>query len=198
MIRPDECKHIMETETEKHHISRIKFAMQEVKNLRSLCGSGMMIALNVILNQFKIILTPVLQISASFLAVAVSGWAFGPIMAALGCGVADILKYLLFPDGPFNIVWTAVAFVPGIIYGLVLYRRPVSLWRTTAAKTLETVIFRLGLNPLCMALLYGEGSYWYYLAMRVVKNLVLLPVEIAVLYALLRLAEKTLKKKIAK
>lgn len=166
--------------------------LAELHRLRSLCGCGMLMALNIVLDQFKIILSPTLQISPGFLSTAVCGWAFGPLLAALGCGITDILKFLLRPDGPFNLVWTAVAFVPGVVYGLVLYRRPVTLWRTALAKALTTLIVNLGLNPLCMAWLYGNGSYWYFLSSRLLKNLLLLPLEIALLYALLRVAEKAL------
>lgn len=175
--------------------NRLRAALREVRTLRSLCGSGMLTALNIALNQFKIILTPTLQISAAFLATAVGGWAYGPVLTALACGIADILKFLLRPDGPFNFWWTAIAFVPGLLYGLVLYRRPVTLRRTALAKALVTLIVNLGLNPLCMALLYGSGSYWYYLSSRVVKNLLLYPLETALLYALLRAVEKALPRR---
>ncbi len=171
---------------------RMRAALREVRRVHSLCGGGMLTALNIVLNQFKLILTPTLQISAAFLATAVSGWAYGPVLTAMACGIADILKYLLRPDGPFNLVWTAVAFVPGVLYGLVLYRRPVTLWRTALAKALVTAVVNLGLNPLCMAWLYGTGSYWYFLSARLVKNLVLLPFETALLYGLLRIAQKAL------
>lgn len=179
-------------ETEQNGAVRDPLGARQLRNLGSLCGVGMLMALNVVLDQFKIILSPTLQVSFGFLSTAVSAWAYGPLLTAMGCGVTDILKFLLRPDGPFNLVWTAVAFVPGLVYGLVLYRRPVTLWRTAAAKGLCTLTVNLGLNPLCMAWLYGTGSYWYFLSSRLVKNLLLLPVEIAALYGLLRAAEKAL------
>lgn len=165
-------------------------AVREVKNVRSLCGCGMFTALDIVLNQFKIILSPTLQISAAFLAVATCAWAYGPVLTGLAGLAANLIKFALRPDGAFNPIWTVLAFVPGFLYGLVLYRRKVTLWRTAAAKALVTGVVNLGLNPLCMAWLYGEGSYWYFLSVRLVKNLVLLPFEIAALYALLKVAEK--------
>ena len=102
---------------------------------------------------------------------------------------------MIKPRGAFNPVWTLVAVVPGLIYGLVLYRKPVSLWRTALAKTLETVIVRWGLNPLCMVLLLGEGGYWFYLSTRLVKNLLLLPLEVAAMYAVLKALQRVLPKK---
>lgn len=178
---------------EKNRGTRLRASLREFKNLRSLCGSGMLTALGVVLNQFKIILTPTLQISAAFLATAVGAWAYGPLLTGIAGVLGNVIMFFLRPDGPFNLVWTALAFVPGLLYGLVLYRRPVTLWRTALAKALVTVTVNLGLNPLCMAWLYGNGTYWYFLSERLVKNLALLPVEIAALYALLRAAERYFK-----
>ena len=44
-------------------------------------------------------------------------------------------------------------------------------------------------------LLLGEGGYWFYLSTRLVKNLLLLPLEVAVLYAVLKALQRVLPKK---
>lgn len=159
--------------------------------LETLCGCGMLLAMDLVLNQFKLIVSPTLQVSFGFLAVALCGWAYGPLWTALMCGVADVLEYLLLPDGPFNLLWTVLAFVPGILYGLLLHKRPVTLLRTALARAVTVAVVNLGLNPLCMSWLYGSG-YWYFLSERLVKNLVLLVPEIALLYGLLRAMERVL------
>lgn len=174
---------------------RLRAAFAEVRKLRSICGTGMLTALNIVLDQFSVMLTPTLRIGLGFLPASVCGWACGPVMSGLLCAVSDVLTFMIKPRGAFNPVWTLVAFVPGLIYGLVLYRRPVSLWRTALAKALETVIVRWGLNPLCMVLLLGEGGYWFYLSSRLVKNLLLLPLEVAAMYVVLKAMQRVLPKK---
>lgn len=174
---------------------RLRAAAAEVRKLRSICGAGMLTALNVVLDQFSVMLTPTLRIGLGFLPAGVCGWAYGPVMAGILCAVSDVLTFVIKPRGAFNPVWTLVAFIPGLIYGLVLYRKPVSLWRTALAKTLETVIVRWGLNPLCMMLLLGEGGYWFYLSTRLVKNLLLLPLEVAAMYIVLKALQRVLPKK---
>ncbi len=169
-------------------------AVAELYTLRSLCGAGMLTALGIVLNQFKLILTATLQVSACFLATGVCGWAYGPVLCTLAAALDDIIKFLLLPDGPFNPVWTVLGALTGLIYGLVLYKKPVTLWRTALAKGLVTLIINLGLNPLCMTLLYGKGTYWYYLGERLLKNLLLLAPEVLLLYAVLRVMEKVRKR----
>ena len=159
--------------------------------LETLCGCGMLLAMDLALNQFKLIISPTLQVSFAFLAVALCGWAYGPLWTAVMCGLADVLEYLLLPDGPFNPLWTVLAFVPGVLYGLFLHKRPVTLARTALARAVTVAVVNLGLNPLCMSWLYGSG-YWYFLSERLVKNLALLVPEIALLYALLRAVERVL------
>ena len=174
---------------------RLRMAWGEIRRLRSICGAGMLTALNIVLDQFSVMLTPTLRIGLGFLPAGVCGWACGPVMAGLLCAISDVLTFMIKPRGAFNPVWTLVAVVPGLIYGLVLYRKPVSLWRTALAKTLETVLVRWGLNPLCMVLLLGEGGYWFYLSTRLVKNLLLLPLEVAAMYAVLKALQRVLPKK---
>ncbi|MBQ8611281.1 MAG: folate family ECF transporter S component [Oscillospiraceae bacterium] len=174
---------------------RLRSAAAELRKLRSICGAGMLTALNVVLDQFSVMLTPTLRIGLGFLPASVCGWAYGPVMAGLLCAVSDVLTFVIKPRGAFNPVWTLVAFVPGLIYGLVLYRKPVSLWRTALAKALETVLVRWGLNPLCMMLLLGEGGYWFYLSTRLVKNLLLLPLEVAAMYVVLKAMQRVLPKR---
>ncbi len=169
-------------------------AAAELYNIRSICGAGMLTALGVVLNQFKIIITATLQVSACFLATGACGWAYGPVVATLASAIDDIIKFLLLPDGVFNPVWTVLGALTGLIYGLVLYRQPVTLWRTALAKGLVTLIINLGLNPLCMALLFGKGTYWYYLTERLAKNLLLLAPEVLALYAVLRVLERVIKR----
>lgn len=71
----------------------------ELKNLRSLTGSGLLSALSVILNQFTIFFSQVLRVSFTFLPIALSGMLYGPVLTGSLGAVVDILKYFTRNDG---------------------------------------------------------------------------------------------------
>jgi len=73
----------------------------------------------------------------------------------------------------------------GFLYGLILYRKPVTLGRTAAAHLSVMVVVTFLLNPLWLSMMYGQ-AFVALVGMRVIKNLFLFPVEVAMLYALLK------------
>jgi predicted Na+-dependent transporter len=67
-----------------------------------------------------------------------------------------------------------------------LYRRTnVSFGRCLATRTLIDGLLNVLLTPLWLNMLYGKG-YWFYMSSRLVKNLVLLPLEALILYYILK------------
>ena len=76
-----------------------------------------------------------------------------------------------------------------MIYGLFLYKRPIRLTRIIAANTTVTVFVNMLLNTLWLTMLYGSAFAVIFPA-RVVKELILLPVNIAMFYILSRMLEK--------
>ena len=47
---------------------------------------------------------------------------FGPVVGGIMGGVADIIKYLLKPTGPFFFGFTFNAILGAVIYGVMLYK----------------------------------------------------------------------------
>ena len=77
--------------------------------------------------------------------------------------------------------FTLTAVVAGLFWGLWLYPRRVSLWRAIGAKVCINLFCNIGLNTLWLTLTGGKAMSVLLVA-RVPKNLLMLPVEIAVLY----------------
>lgn len=167
----------------------LKQALSELKNVRSLVGCGLLGALGIVIKALSVQLTTTLRISFYFLTIGISGYLFGPLMAGLQAVVIDLLGFLLSPTGPYFFGFTLNAFISGVIYGMWLYRRKVRLWRCAAACITAAVVINLFLNPLWLAILY-QNAFWVLVAERLVTNAIQLPFNIAMLYGLLKLAEK--------
>lgn len=106
--------------------------------------------------------------------------------------VTDIIGYFLRPNGGFFPGFTLNEFLLGFLYGCWLYKKPVSLWRTFCACLSAVLLINLLLTPLWMRLMYGNS--FVLTGLRLVKNAVKLPLDTALLYCVLKTAEKYKKK----
>ena len=69
----------------------------------------------------------------------------------------------------------------GVIYGSILYKKPVKLWRIGLAEFLAKLIVNCGFNTLWISMLYGKG-FFVLLPARIIKNAVMLPLDTAILF----------------
>lgn len=164
--------------------------MSKFKNVQVLTAAAMLTAIAVILGFFKVPLSPTIEIRFAVLPIAVSGAMFGPGVAAVVGILSDVGGYLLKPTGPFFPGFTISAAISGIIFGVFLYKKRVSLVRVTLAMIARTVIVSILLNSYWLTILYNKG-FMPILGGRVIKEVFLLPIFIAMLMLLLKLLEKT-------
>jgi len=160
-------------------------SMAELKNVRSLTGISMLLALDLVLNLFAAVqITDSLRLSFGFIAAALMGMLYGPVPAGLACGIVDILQLFIKPTGPYFPGFTLSSVLTGIIFGLFLYKNHHTLPRIIISKALINVLIHLLLNSLWITVLYGY-AFWANLPGRILKNLGMLPVEIIILWLLL-------------
>lgn len=171
-------------ESPRAFTARLAQAGAELRRARSLAGAGLLCAVSAVLNQFTIVVSQMLELGFSFLATALSGFLYGPWVAALAGVVMDLCGYLLRPNGGFFIGFTLNELIVGIIYGLWLYKRPVSLARTFCACLTVVIVINFFLTPLWLNMMYGNA--FVLSALRVVKSAIKLPLDTALLYLLLR------------
>ena len=114
---------------------------------------------------------------------------FGPVTGAMAVGVSDIINYIANPKGAFFPGFTISAMVSGIIYGLSFYKKKVSLKRCIIAKIAIVLIVDILLNTLWLSILYGKG-FFVLLPMRIVKNVVMIPINVAMMYFVLKLVDR--------
>ena len=166
-----------------------KDSAKEIRKTKSLVTMAVLLALAVVLGFVSVQVTESLRVGFSFLPNAVSGQLFGPVGGMLVGGLADILKYLVKPTGPFFPGFTISGILGGLIYGLVLYKKPATLPRIILCMTLIAVFVNMLLNTYWLTLLYGN-AFLVILPARIVSNLISLPVNIILYYLVATLLEK--------
>ena len=166
-----------------------KDSFGELKNLKTLAMASMLLAIAVVLGFYTLQLTEFIKIGFAYIANELAGMMFGPVVGSLIGGLADVLKYLVNPTGPFFPGFTISGFLGGLIYGIVLYKKPLSIKRVIVANTLVTVFVNLLLNTYWLTLLYGNAFMALFPA-RILKQLVMLPIEVILFYAVARVLVK--------
>ncbi|MCM1183763.1 MAG: folate family ECF transporter S component [Roseburia sp.] len=158
-------------------------SLKEIKATQNLVLCGMMAALAVVLNYTtSIYITPTIRIGFSGLPNRIVEFLFGPAVGALFGGMLDILKYLLKPEGgAYFFGYTFNVMIAGIIYGSILYRRPLKLWRVFTAELLTKAIVNCGLNTLWLSVLNGN-AFLAILPARVIKNCIMLPIDTCIIF----------------
>ena len=163
--------------------------LSEMKKPRSLAVAAMLAALNLVLNQFTIPLSPLLEVGFDFLTVAATGYLCGPWVAGMSGCVTDVLGYLLRPNGPYFPGFTLSAILLGVVYGLWYYGHPVKLGRIIGCKLTVTLLFNFFLTPLWLHVMYGQ-AFVILSSLRIVKNIIKFPVDVALIYLVLKTCER--------
>lgn len=151
----------------------------KLKNVKVLTGSALLAALHIILDFMRIVVSATLEISFSFLAIAVAGMLYGPVVAAVVGAGADILAFFVKPSGFFFPGFTLNMAVTGFIFGMFFYKKQITLKRVMLAVLVESIIISLILTPIWLKIMYG--SELFALA-RVIKTVTLYPINVALCY----------------
>ena len=173
----------------KNWMEHIKSSAHEMKQVSTISVAGMLVAISVILAFFKLAITQTLQVSFAFLPVAGGGMLFGPVVGGMIGAVSDVAGFVIRPTGPFFPGFTLSAMVTGALFGQLLYRKPVTVKRVVTACVLNSVLVNWVLNTVWLSLLYGNG-FIVLLGARIIKNLIMLPIDTALLFSLLKLFER--------
>ena len=155
----------------------------ELKEVRSLCGIALMLALSVAVDQFSFYVGPV-KVGLGSLVSAMLGCFYGPVAGGLAAGAGDIVKYLVRPTGAFFFGYTLNAILGAALYGVFFYKMRVSVLRAAVCKLVINVCVNGLLGTLWYAMLYGKGFnaiFWP----RMITNIGKVPVETVVLLLLL-------------
>ena len=159
-------------------------AAGNLKNVRMLALAAMIIALRAICKMVEIPIAPGLNINLAGIFNAVGAMVYGPVVGVAGAIVSDPLGYLLHPDGPYFLPFMLVDMSSSFLFGLLFWKRRLTVNRAMGAKFAVNMVSNVVLTSVIMK--------WYYLIFygvekaeayniinltRIVKNLVMFPVE---------------------
>lgn len=170
--------------------SRFSDSLHALSRTRTVTTAGLLLAIQMVLSSYGVIeVSDSLKISLSHLAVAPTAILFGPVVAGLQGALSDVLGFLLRPSGPYFPGFTLSAALLGVIYGLLLYKTRQTVWQIVAARVIVCLFINIGLNTLFLTMLYGP-SRLATLPIRVIKNLIQLPIDCLLLGAMCRLVRR--------
>lgn len=168
-------------------------SLGELKNTRNLVFCGLMAALAVALRFLATIeIGPYIRIGFQTLPNRVVDFMFGPVVGAFFGGVLDIINFVVKPTGAFFPGFTLDAMLSGFIYGCFFYKKPISIKRILIADFLVKLIVYCGFNTLWISMLYGK-AYFAILPMRALKNLIMWPIDSAIMFFIFQLVNKLKK-----
>lgn len=167
-------------------------SLKEFKRTKTIVVCGMMAALAIVLGLVATIqIGNYVRIGFSGLPNRIVDFLFGPVVGCFFGGALDVLKYIIKPTGPYNIGFTISAMASGIIYGSLLYKKPVSLKRIVLAEFLVKFFINCLLNTYWLSILYGN-AFTVLFPLRALKNLIMWPIDCAILYVTLTLVAQIL------
>ena len=171
-------------------LTRRKDFQRHMKRPQTLAVCSLMIAMNIVLGYFTLWISSYLSIGFGFVTQPIVTMLFGPLVGCMTGMVQDILSYLLNPAGGAYVpTYTLCVGISGLFYGLVLYRKPVTLRRVFLAKLLVILVSNILLNSIALAPTVGSGFIGI-LPARILKNLLLLPIQTIVVYMILKFVKE--------
>ena len=196
--------------------ANFKKSALELKNLRTLCVTAILIALDLALKTFvNVQITEDLKLNFAFIAVAAIGMLYGPTVAGMACLITDLLGYFLKPTGSFSPLFTIIEMTGGVIYGCFLYGfSPVRLefgsgkefgkslldnWqpvlRIVLAKVAVAAVCNLVMTPFAITIqkvfeagVYNADVFWVGLWTRINTRLIKNAIEVPVHIVILMFA----------
>ncbi|MCR3956206.1 MAG: folate family ECF transporter S component [Gudongella sp.] len=167
-------------------------------NVRTMVKAGFLVAISIVMTRFAYVMVPLagvsaLRISFGDLPLMLSGMMFGPLVGGLTGFSADIIGFLINPQGPYHPGFTLSSILWGVIPGLVFYRfrgerdyeKVYSYKNIVLAVLLVTVVVSLGLNTYWLSTLYGRG-FIVLLPTRVLAALISIPLHTVIIKYLMK------------
>ena len=170
-----------------------KEAAGRLKSIRVLGACALLIALTIAITTLYIPLPNNLHVFFDYTPKALCAMVCGPA-AALGVGfVMDILGFLARPMGAFFPGYTVTTMVAMLIYALGFYNQKITIPRIAITKLAVNVICNIGLNSLWNSILMGK-AFVVFLPGSAAKNLLLWPIEVAVMAVVFRLVTPVMER----
>lgn len=191
----------------KSFFSLFSDSAMELKKVSTLTVSGLFIALSVVLRNLTINISADLRINFAFIGIMIIGMLYGPIVSVMGSVSIDIIGYFLdgFKARDYNFGLLLVKIISGLIYGIMLYKKATNkslIVNTVAARIIVVLICQLILNSIVLYYCYQNKNFPFmsasewsafgiWMLPRLIKNGIMLPIEIALSVMILPIAKQS-------
>lgn len=190
--------HKKEKEGGLNMLQKFSLSAKNLTNVKGLVLCAMLLAMHAVLGAFKIPFALDNRITLTFAVTSAAGMILGPVPAMLVGGIGDILGYLINPGGgAYFPGFTISGMLGGLIYGICLYKRDkkYAIWWIMIAVFVITVFVNIMLNTFWLSVMYKK-AYTIFAAARIIKNFIVYPVHVIVIFAVFMLTERIgIKKK---
>lgn len=167
-------------------IKKCRQSLEELKDIRVVAFCGVLMAMSIVLGLIATIrIGNYIRIGFSSIPNRVADDLFGPVVGMIFGAARDVVSWFINPTGDFFPGFTLTAVVGSAVFGGILYRRKLTVVRVLTAQLFIKIVCNICLNSIWLKLLYGQGI----LAMlpgRIISNAVMLPVDTAICYVVLR------------
>ena len=170
-------------------------AAAELKDIKMLVVTALMIALRIALKPFAIYIGPQMAIQTATLATALGAMIFGPVVAIPAAMVSDTVGFMIFPTGDYFLPFMLTEIASTMIYALCLYRAKPSATRVIIARFLICFLVNVVLQQLIFAWQYTymgnpekakDSVMGIMTVSRIFKNLFFFPIESVVITLFLK------------
>ena len=170
-------------------------AAAELKDIKMLVVTALMIALRIALKPFAIYIGPQMAIQTATLATALGAMIFGPVVAIPAAIVSDTVGFMIFPTGDYFLPFMLTEIASTMIYALCLYRAKPSATRVIIARFLICFFVNVVLQQLIFAWQYTymgnpekakDSIMGIMTVSRIFKNLFFFPIESVVITLFLK------------
>lgn len=159
---------------------------------------ALFIASTIVLGRILSIRTPIITIGFSFVPIVLGAIILGPKYSTFIATISDIIGALLFPTGSYFFGFTITSFLTGLVYGLFLYRKEFKIDKKFIIRLIiSTIIVNGILNGLLNTIwiiMITKGASKIVVPIRIIKQLIMVPIVIITTLSLSKILEPRFKK----
>jgi len=170
-------------------------AAAEMKSIKMLVITALMIALRIVLKPLAIPLGPQLSIQTAMLATSLGAMIYGPVVAIPAAIISDTIGFMIYPTGDYFLPFVLTEIASTMFYALFLYRSKVTPTRVMLSRFCICLFVNVILQQFIYAWWYSyignpeeakESIMGIMTLSRILKNVAMFPIESVVLTIFLK------------
>lgn len=174
-----------------------KSSKEKLHSTKWLALMAFFLALRIICSRFSVPVGVNLNVSLSFVLVALSGALFGPVAGSVFAFAEDILEFMLFPS-PYGFFagYTLSAVLGILCYAFFFYEKKITILNILLAKLLSSYAVNVCIGSFWNWIITGKSkAYLYYATKSYIKNTTLFPIQVVLLVLVFNLLIPFLSRK---